>query len=309
MIETVGILYPGEMGASLAAVLHAGGYRTVTTTVGRSERTSERCGASNIRALPSLAGVIRESQMVISLVPPAAAWELAVECRNWMAERNSAKLFVDANSISPLTAQRIETLFDECGIGFVDASIHGLASQLQQRGTMFLSGSAAGEISPCFKGLARVVVLGGKVGQASMFKMLLGGMSKGIVALFIEMALAGHRAGMLDELLAQYRCFYPGLMEALDRLLPTYPQHAPRRTEELAELASTLRGLEFPPGMLVAAGQMIAHIADLELPKRYPLHDGAAWNVESVVRAICQHSEPEIDTREASAYVSTEAMC
>ena len=304
MIETVGILYPGEMGASLATVMQERGHRTVTMTVGRSEATRERCRSANIRMLPSLESVISESQVIVSLVPPAAAWELAVECRDWMAAGNGAKLFVDANSVSPLTARRIDELFRESGIGFVDGSIHGLASQLKQRGTLFLSGSTADAIAPCFAGLSRVMVLGDEPGQASMFKMLLGGLSKGIVALFIEMALAGHRAGMLEELMNQSRFYYPGLMEALERLLPTYPQHAPRRTKELAELTSTLRTLGLSPGMLGAARQTIAHIADLELDRRYPLRDAAAWNVESVVRAICQ-----LDPSDASEFVDSEVMC
>jgi 3-hydroxyisobutyrate dehydrogenase-like beta-hydroxyacid dehydrogenase len=290
MIETVGILYPGEMGANLARVLQGSGCRTVATTLGRSERTREHCRQSNIRVLPSLASVMHESQMIVSLVPPSAAWEVAVECQQWMTHKDSARWFIDANSISPLTSHRIATLFESSRVRYVDASIHGLASQLNERGTLFLSGPDAEEIAPCFAALSRVVVLPGEAGQASMFKMLLGGMSKGIVALFTELALAGHRAGLLEELLEQYRFYYPGLIDALERLLPTYPLHAPRRTEELDELTNTLRGLGLPAGMLGEARQTMARLADLALQQRYPARKAENWTSESVIRAICHHT-------------------
>ncbi|MEX2141087.1 MAG: DUF1932 domain-containing protein [Pirellulales bacterium] len=308
MIDTVGILYPGEMGASLASVLQESGCRTVTTTLGRSERTREYCRQTNIRVLPSLASVIGESQMVISLVSPAAAWDVALECRQWMERGNGARWFVDANSISPLTAQRIAALFESRGIDFIDASIHGLASQLKQRATLFLSGRAAEGIAPHFAALSRVRVLPGEAGQASMLKMLLGGMSKGIVALFTEMALAGHRAGLLDELLTQSCSFYPGLMEALERLLPTYPRHALRRTEELAELTNTLLALGLPAGMLGEARKTMTHIAGLGLQERYSARDAENWSVDSVVRAICNHSEPSIDTCDTAAYAEAQTV-
>src|SRR5438309_2316712 len=41
--KTIGILYPGEMGASLAALLRGRGHRVVTTLAGRGERTAGRC--------------------------------------------------------------------------------------------------------------------------------------------------------------------------------------------------------------------------------------------------------------------------
>jgi 3-hydroxyisobutyrate dehydrogenase-like beta-hydroxyacid dehydrogenase len=247
-----------------------------------------------------LSSVIGESQMVISLVPPAVAWDVALACQQSMSTGKGAKWFVDANSISPMTSRKIASLVESCGVSFVDAAIHGLSSQLKQRGTLFLSGTAAEEIAPCFAGLARVHVLGGEPGQASTFKMLLAGMSKGIVALFTELSLASHRAGLLDELLVNYRFFYPGLMDALDRLLPTYPRHAPRRTDELDELASTFHALGLPAGMLGEARQTMARIARLGLDERYPTREAENWDSESVVRTICRHSNPLIETSDAT---------
>ena len=47
--------------------------------------------------------------------------------------------------------------------------------------------------------------------------------------------------------LAAYRASYPGIMELVDRTLPTYPRHAARRGQEMAEVEKTLAGLGLCP--------------------------------------------------------------
>ena len=48
--KTIGVLYPGEMGASLAALLRRRGHKVVTTLAGRGERTCHvRCEAAGLQ--------------------------------------------------------------------------------------------------------------------------------------------------------------------------------------------------------------------------------------------------------------------
>ena len=83
----------------------------------------------------------------------------------------------------------------------------------------------------------KCVVLGGDVGAASAFKLAFAGFNKGLVALFLEVMAAADRLGQRDELLECLRAFYPGTVETVERLLPSYPRHAARRAEEMDELA------------------------------------------------------------------------
>jgi 3-hydroxyisobutyrate dehydrogenase-like beta-hydroxyacid dehydrogenase len=160
---------------------------------------------------------------------------------------------VDLNSVSPETVRRVEAVLAPAGVGFVDGAVHGLASQLPACGTLYLSGPAAPAVAACFGPLLRVRVLGAEVGQASAFKMMISGLAKGTVALVVEMSLAARRAGLLDDLLACYRDAYPGIMALAERMLPTYPQHAARRADELAEVEHTLATLGVEPRMVGGA--------------------------------------------------------
>src|SRR6266436_4029636 len=145
--NTIGILYPGEMGTSFGKLLSETGFRVITTVEERSPRTHRLCCEAGLSTVDSLDEVLKQSDVVISLVSPGAALCVA---RNVAAQiEGSARtlLYVDANSISPMTVAQISEALRPVPVDFVDASVIGLASQLRQRGTLYLSGSRAKELS------------------------------------------------------------------------------------------------------------------------------------------------------------------
>ncbi len=71
-----------------------------------------------------------------------------------------------------------------------------------------------------------VQVLGDGPGAASAMKMALGGLAKGLCALFAEVALLADRHEMLGQMLDATARIYPGVFEVVERMLPTYTAHA-----------------------------------------------------------------------------------
>ena len=147
---TVGVLYPGDLGSTLGKLLAAHGVRVVTTLRDRERRTAERCRDSGIIVLDSLAAVARESHVVLSLVPPNAASDLAKAYCQVAPLAPPSALFVDANSIGPELAAELAAKLADCGHDFVDGAINGLASKISTGGTLFLSGSRAPEVAKLF---------------------------------------------------------------------------------------------------------------------------------------------------------------
>ena len=92
------------------------------------------------------------------------------------------------------------------------------------------------------------------------------GLNKGLAALFLEMSQVASAANLVDELLEGYRTAYPGVMDVIDRLLPTYPQHAARRAQEMEELEQTIRNLGLRPCVTRGA----SHAAQSARPLRRP---------------------------------------
>jgi len=166
------------------------------------------------------------------------------------------------------------------GRSFVDAALNGLARNLTTSGTLFLSGDRAAEVAALFGDAVRVKQLGSESGAASSMKMLLGGMSKGLCGLFLELALVAERRGMLDEMLTACDAIYPGMQHVIDRMLPTYAQHAPRRAAEMRELQSTAEAAGLEPCVLDAVRRL--H----ELLANESFNPASGADVRSIVRHL-----------------------
>ncbi len=280
---TIGILYPGEMGSALGKLLAGDGCRVVTTLEGRSDRTARLCREAGLEVLDSFADVVRLAGVVFSVVPPAQALPLAERYREAARGRSPAPLFVDANSVSPLTVQEIAARLGEADLPCVDAAVHGLAAQLRSRGTVYLSGPEAPRVAGLLEGLVRVRVMGDRPGQASALKMLIAGLNKGLVALFLELGLLAREGGLLPELVECCKNSYPGVAEVVERLLPTFPQHAARRGQEMQELERTMEAAGLTPAVVRGTREIITALGRLGLPARPDRADERPWTVAEVI--------------------------
>ncbi|MBC8353576.1 MAG: NAD(P)-dependent oxidoreductase [Planctomycetes bacterium] len=258
---TVGVLYCGDLGAALARTLTEAGIRVVTTCEGRTRQTQERAEAAEIEILPTLDAVVSTADVVVSLVLPNAAEQVARQYadRQHLCPRES--LFIDANSVDLQTISAIQTILEKANIRFVDAAIHGGAKTLKQLGVMYLSGRDADDARAIFGSAVRAHSLGDQIGQATRMKLLMAGLSKSLNLLFLEIAILAHEAEMSDQFLSESRAFYPGLMTAIERMLPTYPQHASRRVMELRSIEEMARSIGAPHQIVHSARGLLQAVA------------------------------------------------
>ena len=287
-MQTVGILYPGDMGHGVGRVLLEDGFQVVTTLVGRSERTRRLCANTAISVLDSMTEVVLRADMVISIIPPTAARVVATDFAAAVRETGRKPLFVDANAISPMTAQEVGTIIAPTGALYLDACIVGPARDVRGRCIFYVSGSQARLFEEQYGKSLRTQVLGEQIGQASAFKMVFAGLNKGLAALLYELTSAAQDFGFLDELLHRYKALLPGVMEALEWLVPTYPMHAARRADEMAELAETLEHYGFSSIMARGTQQTLGAVGQLRLAERYPEREEHGWTLRDVVDALAR---------------------
>jgi hypothetical protein len=271
------------MGSSFGKVVREAGFRVITTVEGRSPRTHRLCHEGGLSVVDSLGEVIERSDVVVSLVSPGAALSVAREVAANIDDSSRSLLYVDANSISPMTVTLISEALSHVAIDFVDASIFGLASQLQQRGTLYFSGSRAKELSGQFESIMRVKVVGDMPGQASALKMIVSGIPKGLSALFLETMLFAQDMHLLSEAIEACDEIYPSIMEVIRRMLPTYPQHAGRRCEELWEVEETMLMSGLTPRILRAVREVTSALANADWPDK---RDTQQWTIAEIIRQI-----------------------
>ena len=274
--STIGILHPGELGSALGRILAAGGRRVIATLEGHGPRTQRLCRGAGLEVVDSFADVVRRADVVFSVVPPSAALAVAEQ----YAAVGRRGLYVDVNSVSPETVAPMRGAVEAAGADFVDAAVLGLAARLPAQGALFLSGPQAGRVAALFGAPLRVRVVGEAAGQASALKSALAGLNKGLAALFFEVGVLAHESGLAAAFLEECAAYYPGLTAVVDRLAPTYPRHARRRAEEMAELEHTMETLGLAPRMARAARSVIAAAA----ASGWPDQDG--WTTAGVLEEL-----------------------
>jgi len=294
-LPTIGVPHLGEMGAALAKVFLTHGARVISTVEQRSERTQKIALATGVELLSTRRGVLQHADILLSTVVPAAASQLAEEvCR----DLRSGTIFLDANSVAPSTINSIAQSCAAADVELVDMAIRGLASKLPDQGAVYLSGRCASQIAPLLHPV-EVEILGDQPGAASLLKMLMSGMSKGVAAQFIELALAAERAGILERFQSGVRRYYPDIAAAMEQVLPTYPQHVGRRAQELAEVENCLRELGRPPEVTSGGKRLFENLAAAQLSELAASLQGAS--VSELIQLMAQQTANPSETSFPSA--------
>ena len=76
-MRSVALISPGDMGQAVGALLVHGGVRVLTCVAGRSERTRSLARAAGFTEIATLEALVRQSELLLSIVPPAQAVAVA----------------------------------------------------------------------------------------------------------------------------------------------------------------------------------------------------------------------------------------
>ena len=183
---TVGLLFPGDMGAAVGNAVQG---EVLWASEGRSDATRQRAG--RFTDVGSVAELVRSSDTVLSICPPAIAEDVARQVFDLAFDG----VYVDANAISPERMRRIATF----GPRVVDGSIVA-ASGIN----LYLAGDGAAEVADLFAGdEVRAIALDAPIGAASGLKMAFGGWNKIGIALTAQAHAIAQAYGVTDELEAE----------------------------------------------------------------------------------------------------------
>jgi 3-hydroxyisobutyrate dehydrogenase-like beta-hydroxyacid dehydrogenase len=265
-MATVGIVSPGAMGSAMADALARGGVRVVATLAGRSERTARLAGAAPLELLPDLRAVVREADVVLSIVPPEAAPGVAGDVARAASEEGVAPLFADLNAVAPATVRSLGSATPE----LVDGSISGPPPWKPGTTRVYLSGPRAAEVADLrFEGVERIVV-GDEVGSASAVKMSTASVYKGSSALLANALMAAHENGVLEHVLADLRAAAPELVRNVERRLAVATTKAHRYVGEMREISATQQAAGLTPALFAAIAEVYERLARSSLAEASP---------------------------------------
>ncbi len=251
----IGLLHPGQMGAAIGRVLTSAGHEVAWCSAGRSAASAGRAEEAGLRAAGSMAELVGGSEVVLSICPPAAAEDVAVEVAGVGGATGFRGVFVDANAISPHRMERVAALFGRLGVAVVDGSIIGPPPDAESSARLYLSGrpDAVSVVRRLFAGTrAEPVTLSPRLGDASALKVAFGSYNKASYALAAVSHAFADEYGVGEALRAETRFVGEGALARAHRL-PSVAARAWRWGPEMLEAAESFAAVGLPPELASAA--------------------------------------------------------
>jgi 3-hydroxyisobutyrate dehydrogenase-like beta-hydroxyacid dehydrogenase len=262
-ISCVGILSPGDMGSGVAAVLHQRGLRVLTCLAGRGNGSRQRAAEAGMEDVPDLESLVRQCEILLSIVPPAVAGTVADHVANAVRATRAELLYADCNAVAPGTVRAIADTMLDSGARFADAGIIG-GPPNRTTNRIYTSGPGARDLERLREFGLDIRVLEGEVGKASGLKMCYAAMTKGLQALGAELLVAARLLGVEDDLRAEQNLGtdVAAARRFVERALPSMPPKAYRWIGEMEEISRCFEELGLPGRLMLGAADVYRDFRD-----------------------------------------------
>lgn len=261
----VAVISPGEMGHAIGRTLVEHGLRVVTSLAGRSVRSVGLADQAGLIDSGSIGYAIDEADLVLSVLPSAAAPELAAAVVQRLADRHRPLTFVECNALAPQTVVQITDPIVAAGGQVVDVGIVGSPPAGGKSPRFYASGPHLDRFLELGQHGLDIRPIGSAIGQASGIKMCYAALTKGLSALGAELLLAAADLDLLDPLLAEFKASQPAALAWLEAAVPGMPSKARRWVSEMEEIAATLEHLGLSPGYHQGAANLYRWVGETRL--------------------------------------------
>jgi 3-hydroxyisobutyrate dehydrogenase-like beta-hydroxyacid dehydrogenase len=264
----IAIIGAGEMGAAVARRLRDAGAGVLVALSGRSAASVDRVRRAGLEVVHDDQRMAWTADLILSIVPPAAAIAVADRARRALHAAAAPPLFVDCNAIAPTTMRAIERLLDPLPV--IDAGIIGGPplpdTQNPAAGPRFYaSGPHAHRLAILTRYGLDIAVMNAPIGAASGLKLAYAGLTKGFTALAAAMLTAASRDGLDDALRLELARSQPAFLERLDRSVPAMFPKAYRWVAEMEQIAEFIGDNANGSSIYEGAARLFAALAaDLE---------------------------------------------
>jgi 3-hydroxyisobutyrate dehydrogenase-like beta-hydroxyacid dehydrogenase len=263
----IAIIGYGEVGTILAEDLRKLGH-----AVGVFDR---KCGSAaqaplqahavqhGVAWAPSPVDAVRGASLVLSAVTASQTVAVAQACAAGMA---AGAFFLDFNSASPGAKIKAAAVIDAAGGRYVEGAVMTSLPPYRIQVPLLLGGAHAVDLLPVLQGLGFAPKLASTtLGVASATKMCRSIMIKGLEAMVIESFTTARHYGVEDAVIASLAETYPGIdwEKQGAYLFQRVIEHGRRRSEEVLEVAQTVREAGLAPLSATGTAQRQAHLADL----------------------------------------------
>ena len=261
----IAIIGAGEMGAAVGRRLRETGARVLVSLAGRSAASAERVRRAGLEIVHDDHQLANGVDYILSIVPPAAAIEVAERLHTPLRNAAAPPLLADCNAIAPATMLRIEHLLEPLAV--IDAGIIGgpplTGSQDPSAGPRFYaSGPHAHRLAALSDYGLDIAVMDAPIGAASGLKLAYAGLTKGFTALASAIVTVASRDGLADALRSELARSQPELLERVYRYVPAMFPKAYRWVAEMEQIAEFIADPAAGATIYEGAARLFEAVAD-----------------------------------------------
>ncbi len=289
----VAVIGTGDMGSAVGAALMRAGFRVVTSLGGRGAHSRELALRAGLEDLGSLDAVVREADLLLSIVPPAA--RSGFRCRRWraaMAATGAAPVFADCNAIAPDKVRAMAATFASLA-PFADAGIVGPAPRPDRSPVRFyVAGPARRAVLALAGAEIEMIDMGETVGAASAIKMAYASLNKGTDALLTAVLLAAERLGIRKAFMRELEGSQGEALRRMRARVPFLAATAARFTGEMHEIAETYASVGVTPDFHRGAEWVYARLAETPLAGETRATLPRERSLDEAMAVFCAALEP-----------------
>lgn len=286
-IRTVAILSPGNMGAAIGARMVEAGLDVVTCLAGRSDYTRRKAADAGFRDVDDLETLVREADLVLSVLDPAKAVEVAERVAAAMADTGATPAYADCNATSPATAEWLNAIVAGVGAAFIDVGIIGGAPLPGREFPAFASSGPDAHVLDAIDGKGvKQLYIGPRIGQGSAIKICNGAFNKGAFALYTAVMLAAEHYGCTEFLRERLPGSQAGTVEKLDGAILRLPSLSGRYIGEMEQVAETFEAIGLTPRIHQGAADLFRLLSASPLAQERRDEIDAERTVTDTLRAL-----------------------
>jgi 3-hydroxyisobutyrate dehydrogenase-like beta-hydroxyacid dehydrogenase len=266
-VTVIGLVGYGEVGRILAEDLRALGASVAAHDVKLSSSAGdamrEHARRHGVRLEATCSGVTRGAPFIVSAVTASQAVAVA---RAVAASLEPAAFVLDMNSASPGAKIEAAGIVTAAGGRYVEGAVMTSVPPYRSKVPLILGGPHAAVLAPRLVELGFAPQVGSTtLGVASATKMCRSVMIKGMEAMLIESFTTARHYGVEDAVIASLKETFPGIdwetqgAYFFQRVI----EHGRRRSEEMREVAVTVREAGLAPHSAAGTAERQAWIADM----------------------------------------------
>jgi len=287
-IEKVGLMTPGDMGQAVAMRIKDKGFTVCTALDKRSERSHNMAREAGLTDVGTIARLVAECDIVLSVMNPGAAVDFAREAAAAIRAGGHKTLVADCNAIAPPTVHEIAGLIEGAGGRFLDGGIIGPPPRGTAKTNLYVSGPGAADLEALAGPQLNVRVVSERIADASAVKMCYSAINKGTQGLWLEVMIAARRLGVDELLEKQLRSSRSELVDFILGQFPTITPKAYRWVPEMIEISKTLSAAGITPKVFQGEADIFQFVAGTPLGKETPETRDKSRTGKDVVRLLAE---------------------